>query len=230
MTQPEANYESREWHPAFEEYCEAVFELQEDDIETIRSRVAERLGVSRPAVTEMTRKLEEADFVTVSDGRLELTSSGRRLAESVVRRHRLAERFLTDILKLSWAESHHEAGKWEHVISERVEAAMVRVLGEPTTCPHGNPIPGSAYQAPDAFPLAQMDVGSAFTVTRIPEDLEWTPGVLEYLEESRILPGVSATITAISPDGTATVEVEGRRVALGATQAARILVTRNLVP
>ncbi|MBW3537022.1 MAG: metal-dependent transcriptional regulator [Actinobacteria bacterium] len=229
MADPGVGYESREWHPAFEEYCEAIFELQEDDIETIRSRIAERLGVSRPAVTEMTRKLEEAELVAVLDGRLELTESGRRLGERVVRRHRLAERFLTDILKLSWAESHHEAGKWEHVISEKVEAAMVRVLGEPTTCPHGNPIPGSDYRAPDALPLSQVDVGHDFTVTRIPEDLEWTPGVLEYLEESRIVPGARATMTALSPDGTATVEIAGRRVALGATQASKILVTRNLV-
>ena len=227
MADRPTDYLSREWHPAFEEYCEAIFELQEDDIETIRSRIAERLGVSRPAVTEMTRKLEEAEFVTVSDGRLELTESGRQLAEKVVRRHRLAERFLTDVLDLSWAESHHEAGKWEHVISERVEAAMVRVLGAPTTCPHGNPIPGTDYMAPDAMPLAEVTVGSSFVVTRIPEDLEWTPGVLEYLEASRLVPGANATLAALSPDGTATVDVDGRSVALGAVQASRILVIGN---
>lgn len=227
MADRPTDYLSREWHPAFEEYCEAIFELQEDDIETIRSRIAERLGVSRPAVTEMTRKLEEAEFVTVAEGRLELTQSGRLLAEKVVRRHRLAERFLTDVLDLSWAESHHEAGKWEHVISERVEAAMVRVLGDPTTCPHGNPIPGTDYRPPDARPLSELSVGEAFTVSRIPEDLEWTPGVLEYLEEAGIVPGSSATLTAVSPDGTATVDVGGRRVALGSVQAARILVLRN---
>ena len=227
MADRPTDYLSREWHPAFEEYCEAIFELQEDDIETIRSRIAERLGVSRPAVTEMTRKLEEAEFVTVDAGRLELTESGRRLAEKVVRRHRLAERFLTDVLGLSWAESHHEAGKWEHVISERVEAAMTRVLGDPTTCPHGNPIPGTDYQAPLALPVGELTVGQAFTVSRIPEDLEWTPGVLEYLEEAGIVPGSGATLTALSPDGTATVDVSGRQVALGATQAARILVVRS---
>ena len=227
MAERPTDYLSREWHPAFEEYCEAIFELREDDIETIRSRIAERLGVSRPAVTEMTRKLEEAQFVTVSAGRLELTESGSRLAEKVVRRHRLAERFLTDVLGLSWAESHHEAGKWEHVISERVEAAMVRVLGEPTTCPHGNPIPGSDYEAPDAMPVGELAVGDVFTVSRIPEDLEWTPGVLEYLEEAGIVPGATATLGALGPDGTATVDVEGRSIALGAAQSGRILVVRN---
>ena len=93
-----------------------------------------------------------------------------------MRRHRLAERFLTDILGLSWAEAHHEAGKWEHVISESVEIAISRVLGAPTTCPHGNPIPGSSYAAPDAHPLSALSVGASFTVSRIPEELEFTPG------------------------------------------------------
>ena len=225
MPERDGDYHAREWHPAFEEYCEAIFELQEDDIETIRSRIAERLGVSRPAVTEMTRKLEEKNFVTVTAGRLMLTETGARLAESVVRRHRLAERFLTDVLGLSWAESHHEAGKWEHVISENVEAAMVRVLGDPTTCPHGNPIPGTDYQAPDARPLSQVPIGSTFIVSRIPEDLEWTPGVLEYLEEASLVPGGTATLMGLSPDGAATVEVDGKQVGLGAFQADRILVS-----
>ena len=80
---------------------------------------------------------------------------------------KLAERFLTDLLGLSWAEAHHEAGKWEHVMSDTVEAALDRVLGNPTTCPHGNPIPGSSYDAPSMVPLADIPVGHAFTVSRI---------------------------------------------------------------
>ena len=111
-----------------------------------------------------------------------------RLAEQVVRRHRLAERFLTDILGLSWAEAHQEAGKWEHVISEPVEAAINRILDNPTTCPHGNPIPGSRYEAPDAIALCDLGVGGGFTVSRIPEELEFTPGLLEFLEDSDITP------------------------------------------
>jgi DtxR family Mn-dependent transcriptional regulator len=218
-------YESPEWHPAFEEYCEAIFELREDDVDVIQARVAERLEVSRPAVSEMIKRLEHEGFVRVDGGRIDLTTSGLRLAERVVRRHRLAERFLTDMLGLSWAVAHKEAGKWEHVISDEVEAAIVRTLNDPTTCPHGNPIPGSKYQAPDAVALADIPVGSDFTVSRIPEELEFTPGLLEFLEGSDVLPGRAGTVTAASPDGTTTVEIAGRAVGIGAFASTRILVT-----
>jgi DtxR family Mn-dependent transcriptional regulator len=218
-------YQQQEWHPAFEEYCETIFELREDDVEVIQARIAERLQVSRPAVSEMIRRLETAGFVAITGTTIGLTDEGLRLAERVVRRHRLAERFLTDILGLSWADAHREAGKWEHVISEPVEAAIVRVLGEPTTCPHGNPIPGTDYQAPDAVILAELDVGSEFTVARIPEELEFEPGLLEFLEEAAVLPGRDGTVTAASPDGTTTVEMNGRHVGIGSFASSRILVT-----
>jgi DtxR family transcriptional regulator, Mn-dependent transcriptional regulator len=92
------------------------------------------------------------------------------------------------VLKLSWAEAHHEAGKWEHVMSDSVERAMNDLLGEPTTCPHGNPIPGSDYQAPDVVAAVDRPVGNEFTVRRIPEELEFEPGLLEFLEQSSIQP------------------------------------------
>ena len=142
-----AEYQTPEFHPAFEEYCEAIYELHEDDVDVIQARIAERLEISRPAVSEMIRRLEAAGLVAI-DGAIKLTTAGNTLAEKVVRRHRLAERFLTDILELSWADAHTEAGKWEHVISEPVEKAMMRVLGDPTTCPHGNPIPGLRLLGP----------------------------------------------------------------------------------
>ncbi len=213
-----------EHHPAFEEYCECIFELEEDDVDVIQARIAERLQVSRPAVSEMVRRLE-AEGLVATDDRIELTSRGRELAQQVVRRHRLAERFLTDVLKLSWAEAHHEAGRWEHVMSDSVETAMDKLLGSPTTCPHGNPIPGSAYVEPDGRPLSEMTVGDAFTVSRIPEELEFAPGLLEYLEQSSIRPGRAGTVTAASPDGTITVEIDGRHVGVGAFASERILVT-----
>jgi len=218
-------YETPEFHPAFEEYCEAIFELREDDVDVIQARIAERLMVSRPAVSEMIKRLESEGLVDIAKGHITLTAGGQRLAERTVRRHRLAERFLTDILGLSWAFAHKEAGKWEHIISEPVEAAIVRVLGDPTTCPHGNPIPGADYVVPDYLPLSDVKVGSAFTVGRIPEELEFTPGLLEFLEQSDVLPGRAGTLTAASPDGTATVEIEGRHIGIGAFAAQRILVT-----
>lgn len=214
---------AKEFHPAFEEYCEAIWELREDDIDVIQARIAERLEVSRPAVSEMIRRMEHEKLITLGTT-ISLTPTGLALAERVVRRHRLAERFLTDILDLSWAEAHVEAGKWEHIISEHVETALARVLGDPTTCPHGNPIPGADYQVPDSHPLRDVGVGEKFTVSRIPEELEFTPGLLDFLEENSLLPGHSGVLTALSPDGTATIEIDGRHVGIGSFASERILV------
>jgi len=219
-----AEYQTPEFHPAFEEYCEAIYELREDDVDVIQARIAERLEISRPAVSEMIRRLEGAGLVTI-DGTIKLTEAGNTLAEKVVRRHRLAERFLTDILGLSWADAHTEAGKWEHVISEPVEQAMMRVLGDPTTCPHGNPIPGSDYSPPAAVALDGLEPGASFTISRIPEELEFAPGLLKFLEEAAVVPGQAGTITAASPDGTLTLDIDGRHVGIGSFASARILVT-----
>ena len=214
-----------EHHPAFEEYCECIYELDEDDVDVIQARIADRLHVSRPAVSEMIKRLEIEGLAHSERGKIALTPAGLELAERVVRRHRLAERFMTDILGLSWADAHQEAGKWEHVMSSEVEQAMNRVLGDPTTCPHGNPIPGSDYEAPDATRLVDVEVGTIFTVTRIPEELEFTPGLLDFLESSSIQPGHSGRVTAASPDGTMTVEIDGNHVGVGSFASARILVT-----
>ncbi len=214
---------ANEYHPAFEEYCEAIWELREDDIEVIQARIAERLDVSRPAVSEMIRKMADEGLLDMN-GSITLSESGVQLAERVVRRHRLAERFLTDMLGLSWSDAHQEAGKWEHVISTSVETALVRVLGEPTTCPHGNPIPGADYEEPSTRPLADVEVGAGFTINRIPEELEFTEGMLDFLEDNDLLPGRSGKLAAMSPDGTATVEIEGRTIGIGSFATERILV------
>lgn len=220
-------YTSPEHHPAFEEYCETIFELAEDGVQVIQARIAERLDVSRPAVSEMIRRLVDEGLVSSDEREIQLTVDGLALAQTMVRRHRLAERFLTDILGLSWAEAHHEAGKWEHVISPRVEQAIVEQLGRPTTCPHGNPIPGSDYVQPDLITLSQAPSGVEFVVTRIPEELEFTPGLLEFLEENRLLPGTSAKIVTISPDGTTTLDVDGQTIGISAFTADRIMVTQG---
>lgn len=206
-----------------EEYCEAIFELREDDLSVIQARIADRLQVSRPAVSEMIKRMA-ADGLVSLDGGIRLTAPGTRLAEQVVRRHRLAERFLTDVLGLSWAEAHQEATRWEHVLTDNVEAAMNRLLGDPTTCPHGNPIPGSGYEVPDTVVLGAVPPGATFVVTRIPEELEFADGVLEFLEEANLLPGTAGTVTHAAPDGTVTVCVDERHVGIGAFASARILV------
>jgi len=219
-----AQYQTPEWHPAFEEYCETIFELAEDDFDVIQARVAERLDVSRPAVSEMIHRLQAEGLVILNGRSIELSPDGLELAERVVRRHRLAEVFLTKVLGLSWANAHAEAGKWEHVISPLVEQAMIRVLDDPTTCPHGNPIPRPHYQAPPTRALAKVEVGQRFVVTRITEELEFTEGLLDFLEGSSVIPGAEGVITASSPDGTTTVEIDGNHVGIGGFASQRILV------
>ena len=212
-----------EHHPAFEEYCECIFELREDNVEVIQARVAERLSVSRPSVSEMIKRMESEGLITLQANKIVLTAAGEVLAERVVRRHRIAERFLTDILGLSWAQAHHEAGKWEHIMSDDVEAAIDRLLGNPTTCPHGNPIPGSSYRTDDAVPLASLEIGKTFTVTRIPEELEFTPGMLDFLEEFDVVPGSLGRVQSTS-DGAFTVTIGDRNVDIDPFASARILV------
>lgn len=214
-----------EHHPAFEEYCECIFELREDDVEVIQARIADRLRVSRPSVSEMIKRLAEESLITVAGGRIALTATGEELAQRVVRRHRLAERFLTDVLGLSWALAHKEAGRWEHVMSDEVEAAMNKVLGSPTTCPHGNPIPGSHYDPPSSVRLLDVSEGQTFTVARIPEELEFEPGMLEFLEKSRLVPGTRGTVRSSASDGTRTLHVLGTDITLEEFATSRILVT-----
>jgi len=218
-----ATWTAPEYHPAFEEYCETIFELAEDDLDVIQARIAERMGISRPAVSEMIRRMQDAGLL--EPGRqITLTDDGMALARQVVRRHRLAERFLTDVLGLSWAEAHAEAGKWEHVLSPRVEEAMSKLLGGPTTCPHGNPIPGSGYSPPESVALSEVETGGAFVVSRITEELEFVDGVLDFLEDSSICPGNSGVVTSNSAEGPTTVDIDGESVEIDGYTSERLLV------
>lgn len=219
--------EKREWHPAVEEYCEAIFELKEDRLEVIKARVAERLSVTGAAVTQIINRLEKEDIVYIEKGKIHLTLEGEKIAQKVVRRHRLAERFLTDILHLNWSEAHHEAGKWEHIISDRVEGALSKVLGDPTTCPHGNPIPGSDYVAPPTSQLSEIEINSHFLVSRIPEELEFVPNLLEFLEKSELVPGTKGKVISNSPDGTCTIQIGKNQVGIGPFAAERIMVIQS---
>lgn len=194
-----------EHHPAFEEYCECIFELEEDNVELIQARIAERLGVSRASVSEMIKRMEAEGLVNLSGPRIALTAEGQKLAEGIVRKHRLAECFLIDVLGLSWSTAHHEACKWEHVITDEVEVALSKMLGNPTACPHGNPIPGSGHRKILLTPLNTIEVGDSFTVVRISEELEETVGALDMLEANKIFPGKVGTISNRSNDGAVSV-------------------------
>ena len=213
-----------EHHPAFEEYCECIFELHEDNLDVIQARVADRLSVSRPSVSEMIKRMEAEGLIRLRGTKILLTDEGTVLATKVVRRHRIAERFLTDILGLSWATAHHEAGKWEHVLSAEVEEAMNRVLNNPTTCPHGNSIPGSAHREVHMTSLADIHIGLPYTVGRITEELEHKSGVLEFLESVNLVVGTTATVTARSEDGNITLRINDDEVTIDSFIGNRVLV------
>jgi DtxR family transcriptional regulator, Mn-dependent transcriptional regulator len=217
------------YHPPVEEYLETIHSLHEEGTPVIQARIAERLGRSAPSVSEMLDRLSDEGYVR-RDGRVvELTTPGADLAETVVRRHRLAERFLVDILGLPWHKAHLEAGVWEHVISDEVEQRLVTLLGNPTTCPHGNPIPGSA-EAMDAdleddqCALADVEAGTTIRLERIAEDLEIDMGSLVYLDEHGFVPGTTAVVSSRAPDGTLVLEVGSSTVAFGSDLSRRLFV------
>src|SRR6201996_6054154 len=178
------------FHPPLEEYLEAIHELGEEGMVVIQARLAERLGHSAPAVSEMIKRLRDEGYVEVRGRKLTLTPPGRSLAESVVRKHRLAERLLTDIIGLPWEKAHLEAGRWEHVISDEVEARLVEVLGHPTTCPHGNPIPGAPPLDRDLTALADAQRDDHVRLERVTEQVEIDLESLRYLSDHGFIPGV----------------------------------------
>jgi DtxR family Mn-dependent transcriptional regulator len=202
----------QEYHPPVEEYLETMLGLAEEGVPVIGARIAERLGRSAPSVSEMLERLIEDGYVTREGRRLNLTDSGRALAEKVVRKHRLAERLLVDVIGLEWHKVHREAGRWEHVISDDVEARLVELLGDPATCPHGNPIPGSGSPQPtaDTRPLAEVGAGERVRLLRISEEVELNMGSLTLLGEGGFIPGVVAVVGPRAGDGTVEVRVEGR--------------------
>ncbi len=201
----------QEFHPPVEEYLETMLALGEEGVPVIQARIAERLGRSAPSVSEMLDRLTEDGYVTREGRRLSLTDRGRALAEKVVRKHRLAERLLVDVIGLEWHKVHREAGRWEHVISDDVEARLVELLGDPATCPHGNPIPGSGSPSPavPTRPLAEVGVGERVRLFRISEEVELNLGSLTLLDEGGFIPGVVARVGGRDPEGNVEVTVEG---------------------
>jgi len=222
---------TEEVHPPLEEYLEAIWSLEEEGIPVIQARVAQRLKRSAPSVSAMLERLEAEGYVSRKARRLELTPLGRSLAESVVRKHRLAERLLVDVIGLPWHKAHAEAGRWEHVISDEVEERLVALLGNPSTCPHGNPIPALRQspvgQAPmgELSSLATMQQGSQAKVMRITEELEMDGAALAYLEASGVLPGAELEVARPSDaEATIKVRVGPKEVEVSTWMAERILV------
>ncbi len=203
-------------HNAVEQYLETILELEESGIVPMRARLVERLGVTAPAVSETVKRLEREGYLTLDDERvLHLSDEGRAYATAVLRRHRLAELLLVDVLKVPWSQVHEEACRLEHAISDNLETHLVQLLGDPGMCPHGNPIPGSANIVDHGplQPLAHVPSGSSAVVRRIDEHLQTRLHHMRTLEASAVLPG--RTVVVSSNDGDmVVVDVEGVAVTL----------------
>jgi DtxR family Mn-dependent transcriptional regulator len=214
-------------HPAVEQYLETILELEESGIAPMRARLVERLGVSAPAVSETVKRLERENYLTLDQDRvLHLTASGREYATAVLRRHRLAELLLVEILKVPWSQVHEEACRLEHAISDNLEAHLVKLLGDPGSCPHGNPIPGSANVV-DPGPLqtlASVPQGSPCVVRRIDEHLQTQLDHMLELENGRLLPGQRVTVEATDED-TVVLDVDGVSVELLRIVATEVYVS-----
>jgi DtxR family Mn-dependent transcriptional regulator len=191
-----------------EMYLRTIYELVEEGIVPLRARIAERLHQSGPTVSQTVARMERDGLLTVEgDRHLELTEDGLRLATRVMRKHRLAERLLTDVIGLDWELVHEEACRWEHVISETVERRLLELLDHPTQSPYGNPIPGLAELGEDndgeAFmadvePLskAAAEEPSRALVRRISEEMQKDESLMSAMRRVGALPDKTITIQA----------------------------------
>ena len=187
-----------------EMYLRTILELEEEQIVPLRARISERLGPSGPTVSQTVGRMERDGLVVVADDRtLQLTDDGRQKAIDVMRKHRLAERLLSDVIGLDWAFVHEEACRWEHVMSEQVERRLVELLNHPTESPYGNPIPGldqlgdheSAVFAKGVVGLVRLMHESEQpvrgTVRRLAEPAQVDPELLTQLKDAGVVPGAT---------------------------------------
>ncbi len=210
---------------AVEEYLEAIYKMSLEG-PVIAARLAERMKVSPPTVADMLRRLTENGLVQMSRRHgVRLTRQGQHAAETLVRRHRLWERFLTDVLGLDWDEVHEEACKLEHAMSPQVEEKLADILGHPDTCPHGFPIPGTKdarKREREAVPLSSLCVGDEGIIERVAEE---EPKLLQYLATLGLFPDARIRVKEIAPfKGPMLVRVAGSQYALGQEVASKIMV------
>lgn len=191
-----------------EMYLRTILDLEEERIVPLRARISERLGHSGPTVSQTVARMERDGLVVVSgDRHLELTPAGRSKAVHVMRKHRLAERLLADVIGLDWEYVHDEACRWEHVMSEQVERRLIEILGQPRESPYGNPIPGLedlGLPASDPFMAGVVRVLDAVSVgegpvrgvvRRLGEPVQFDPELLAQLKQTGLVPGATATFT-----------------------------------
>ncbi|MEV6276158.1 iron dependent repressor, metal binding and dimerization domain protein [Nocardia sp. NPDC051832] len=188
-----------------EMYLRTIYDLEEEGVVPLRARIAERLEQSGPTVSQTVARMERDGLLLVAgDRHLELTDKGRGMAIAVMRKHRLAERLLVDIIGLDWQNVHAEACRWEHVMSEEVERRLVEVLNHPTTSPYGNPIPGLDELGITAPPVTEETLvrlsdlphgqGHAVVVRRLAEHIQTDPEVISQLREAGVVPDARVTV------------------------------------
>ncbi len=208
-----------------QEYLECIFEMEEEGATILQARLSERLGVTPATVSQAVKRLASEGLIEIKDRKIHLTKTGVGVATPLVRRHRLAERLLTDILGIPWYRAHEEAHDWEHVISPEVEQRILDKTGA-TTCPHGNPIPGMTppYERSSLVPLTDLAEGQWGTLRLLTEDVELVTGILQYFQEHALMPGATLKVAAIAPDGTRTLSVDGKSASLGPSLADNLWV------
>jgi len=219
-----------------EMYLRTILDLEEERIVPLRARISERLGHSGPTVSQTISRMERDGLVRVEgDRHLELTPQGRRRAIHVMRKHRLAERLLADVIGLDWELVHDEACRWEHVMSEQVERRLYSMLGEPTESPYGNPIPGleeiggpvspGFMTGVASVPSVVADAGEPVqgTIRRLGELIQTDPVLLQQLKDAGVVPGA---VAALSRDGRdVRLEVDGfEPIVLPTDTAAHVFV------
>jgi DtxR family Mn-dependent transcriptional regulator len=208
-----------------EEYLEAIYKLKEEGQPVALSTLAERLAISSVSANEMVRKLVELELVIYEPYKgVSLTPAGQALALAVIRRHRLWERFLTDVLGLSWDQVHEEACRLEHVTSPLVEERLAQFLSEPQTCPHGHPMPTVEGEmvVEAGCPLAELTAGQKARILRVPEGDD---DLLRYLASLELEPQAIVQVEAVAPfQGPLTVQVGEARHVLGRELASQIVV------
>lgn len=219
--------------PTAVDYLETIYNIAAEGDAVVGARLAEKFHVAPATVTEMLHRLQRESYITMdrATGPV-LTDDGLVAAESGLRRHRLAERFLAEILGMDWITAHEEAHALQRAMTPAIEERVVSVLGNPTTCPHGNPIPGSGLNTREylrdhhAERLSSVAVGAPVELLCTSEVVEDESTLLRYLSEKGLQPGIAITVRDSGPDETSPLmlEVDGRPVALGRDVARRIWV------
>ncbi|HMQ29359.1 MAG TPA: metal-dependent transcriptional regulator [Chloroflexaceae bacterium] len=182
------------------EYLEVVYYLAARNEPVIAARLARWMGVQPPTVTHILKQLEEKKLITRdARGEIQFTPEGFSFAEAMVRRHRILERFLVDVMGMPWHLIHEEAVRLEHALSPTMEAHITSLVGASTTCPHGNPIPGNAETYEGSTRLDQAAPGAAFVVKRIMEEAEENTDLIRYLQSNDLIPGAAFTVGDSSP-------------------------------